>query len=149
MALQPSVGPWPLFQFLNLYTVGRTPWTVDEPVARTTQTENKRTQTPMPRVGFEPMVQVFVRAKTVHATVIGRTLHASLVLSFSLSLYQRVSVLSLLLSLNLHLRDVRCSKCSKILIPRGLPATDPHTIATATWDRDTSWWLRDHLTWVM
>jgi hypothetical protein len=38
-------GPWPLFQFLNLYTVGRTPWTGDQPVARplpthrTTQTE--------------------------------------------------------------------------------------------------------------
>jgi hypothetical protein len=27
-------GPWPLFQFLNLYTVGRTPWTVDQPIAR-------------------------------------------------------------------------------------------------------------------
>jgi hypothetical protein len=23
-AIQPSVGPWPLFQFLTLYTVGRT-----------------------------------------------------------------------------------------------------------------------------
>jgi hypothetical protein len=47
------------FQFLNLYTVGRTPWTGDQPVARalpthrTTQTQNKRTQTSMPRVGFE------------------------------------------------------------------------------------------------
>jgi hypothetical protein len=27
-------GPWPLFQFLNLYTVGRTPWMRDHPVAR-------------------------------------------------------------------------------------------------------------------
>jgi hypothetical protein len=42
-------GPWPLFQFLNLYTVGRTPWPGDQPVARplpthrTTQTQNKRT----------------------------------------------------------------------------------------------------------
>jgi hypothetical protein len=26
-------GPWPLFQFLNPYTVGRTPWTGDQPVA--------------------------------------------------------------------------------------------------------------------
>jgi hypothetical protein len=24
-------GPWPLFQFLNLYTDGRTPWTGDQP----------------------------------------------------------------------------------------------------------------------
>jgi hypothetical protein len=54
MALQPFVGPWPLFSFLILYTVGRTPWTGDQPVARplpihrTTQTQNKRTQTSMP-----------------------------------------------------------------------------------------------------
>jgi hypothetical protein len=66
-------GPWPLFQFLHQYTVGRTPWAGDQPVSRpilthrTTQTENKRTQTSMPRVGFEPMTTVFQRAKTVHA----------------------------------------------------------------------------------
>jgi hypothetical protein len=42
-------APWPLFQFLNLYTVGRTPWTGDQPVARplpthrTTQTEQTHT----------------------------------------------------------------------------------------------------------
>jgi hypothetical protein len=77
MALQPL---WTLaaFQFLNLYTVGRTPWTGDQPVARllpthrTIQIQNKRT----PRVGFEPMIQMFERAKTVHildraGTVIG------------------------------------------------------------------------------
>jgi hypothetical protein len=34
MALQPFVGPWPLFGFLILYTVGRTRWTGDQPVAR-------------------------------------------------------------------------------------------------------------------
>jgi hypothetical protein len=40
-------GPWPLFQFPNLHTVGRTPWTSDQPVVRpllihrTTQTQNK------------------------------------------------------------------------------------------------------------
>jgi hypothetical protein len=56
-----------------LYTVGRTPWTGDQPVARqqpthrTTQTQNKRTQTSMPRVGFELTIPVFERAKTVHA----------------------------------------------------------------------------------
>jgi hypothetical protein len=42
------------FSFLIIYTVGRTPWTGDQPVARpllthrTTQTQNKRTQTSMP-----------------------------------------------------------------------------------------------------
>jgi hypothetical protein len=35
MALQPVVGPWPLLQFRNLFhTVGRTPWTSDQPVAK-------------------------------------------------------------------------------------------------------------------
>jgi hypothetical protein len=47
-------GPWPLLQFLNLYPVGRTPWTGEQPVARplpthwTTQTQNKRIQISMP-----------------------------------------------------------------------------------------------------
>jgi hypothetical protein len=27
-------GPWPPFQFLNLYTVGRTPWTWNQPFVR-------------------------------------------------------------------------------------------------------------------
>jgi hypothetical protein len=61
------------FSFLILRTVGRTPWTGDQPVARplptrrTTETQNRRTQTSMPRVGFEPTIPVFERAKTVHA----------------------------------------------------------------------------------
>jgi hypothetical protein len=68
--------------FLVLYTVSRTPWTGDQPVARrllihrTTQTKNKRIHTSIPSVGFEPTIPVFERAKTVHAldcsaTVIG------------------------------------------------------------------------------
>jgi hypothetical protein len=68
--------------FLILYTVGRTPWTGDQPVARplpthrTTQIQNKRRQTSMPRVEFEPTIPAFERTKTVHtldraATVIG------------------------------------------------------------------------------
>jgi hypothetical protein len=70
------------FSFLILYTAGRTRWTGDQLVARPllphrkTQTENKRTQTSMPSVGFELTIPVFKRAKTVHdldcaATVIG------------------------------------------------------------------------------
>jgi hypothetical protein len=44
-ALQPFVGPCPLFQFLDpIYTVGRTPWTGDQPVARTLPT-HRTTQT--------------------------------------------------------------------------------------------------------
>jgi hypothetical protein len=69
MVLQPFVGPWPLLQFRNLiYTVGRTPWTSDQPVARPlptnrrTQTQNKRTQTSMPSVGLEHTIPAFERA---------------------------------------------------------------------------------------
>jgi hypothetical protein len=46
----PLLGLGRFFRFLILYTVGRTPWTVDQPVARplpthrTTHTQNKRTQ---------------------------------------------------------------------------------------------------------
>jgi hypothetical protein len=36
------------------------------PTYRTTQTQNKRTQTSMPGVGFEPTIAVFERANTVH-----------------------------------------------------------------------------------
>jgi hypothetical protein len=59
-------------RFLIQYTVGRTPWTGNELVARlvptnrATQTQNKRTQTFMPQVGFEPTVPVLERVKRVH-----------------------------------------------------------------------------------
>jgi hypothetical protein len=62
-----------LFSFLILHTVGRTPRTGDEPVPRQLPThtgqykQNKRTQTSAPRVGFEPTIPVFERAKTVHS----------------------------------------------------------------------------------
>jgi hypothetical protein len=71
------------FSFLILHTVGRTPWTDDQPVSRpqlthrTAQTQNERTHTSMPLVGFEPTISELERAKKVHAldretTVIGR-----------------------------------------------------------------------------
>jgi hypothetical protein len=90
MSLQPFVGLWPLLQFRNLfYTDDKTNWTSDQPVARqlpthrTTQTENKRTQTSMPGVGFEPTIPASEQAKTVHASdraaaVIGLICHTSI-----------------------------------------------------------------------
>jgi hypothetical protein len=45
-------GSWPLFQFLDLFTIGRTPWTSDQlvtrslPIHRATQTQNKHIYTP-------------------------------------------------------------------------------------------------------
>jgi hypothetical protein len=68
------LDPVLFFSFLIFYTVGRTPRTGDQPVSkslsthRTTQTQNKRTQTSMPRVGFEPTIPAFERVKTVHST---------------------------------------------------------------------------------
>jgi hypothetical protein len=78
-----SVKRFLSLQFPNPMTVGKTPLTGDQPVARplpthrTTQTQNKRRQTSMPWVGLEPTIPVFERAKTVHdldrtATVTGR-----------------------------------------------------------------------------
>jgi hypothetical protein len=70
----PLLGHGRCFSFVILYTVGRTPWTGDQPVARplpthrTAQAQNKRTQTSMPRVEFEPTIPVFERTKTVHAS---------------------------------------------------------------------------------
>jgi hypothetical protein len=69
----PLLGLGRYFSFFILYTVGRTPWTGDHPVTRplpthrTAQTQNKRTQTSMPWVGFEPRIPSFERAKAVHA----------------------------------------------------------------------------------
>jgi hypothetical protein len=71
--------------FLILYTVGRTPWTGDQPVARPLpkhripQTQNKRTQTYMPPVGFEPTITVLERAKTVLALDLAATRSTSAV----------------------------------------------------------------------
>jgi hypothetical protein len=74
MALPAHSGPRPLIQFRNhFFTDGRTPWTSDQPVARllpkhrTSQTQNKRTQSSMPLVGFEPTIPASEWAKTVHA----------------------------------------------------------------------------------
>jgi hypothetical protein len=103
-------GPWPLFQLLNLYTVGRTPWTGDQPVAKplpthtTTQTHNKRTQTYMPRVGFEPTIPAFVQEKTVHAldravTVIG-TFENHQIIHFHHTTGNKITILEI--SLNTH-----------------------------------------------
>jgi hypothetical protein len=69
-------------QFLNPKTVGRTPWMVDQPVARPLpiQTQNKHRQTFIPWVGFESTIPAFELAKTFHAldraaTVIGLLTH--------------------------------------------------------------------------
>jgi hypothetical protein len=59
------------------YTVDRTPWTGDQPVANPLPTQiPAQTQTSMPEVGFEPTILVFEQAKIIHAlnraaTVIG------------------------------------------------------------------------------
>jgi hypothetical protein len=46
---------------------GRSPRRKAATYTQNNTTQNKRTQTPMSRVGFEPTIQMFERAKTVHA----------------------------------------------------------------------------------
>jgi hypothetical protein len=64
-------SPLDLGAFLSsliLYTVGRIPWTGDQPVARPLPPHiTTQTQTSMPQVGFEPAIPVFERTKTVDA----------------------------------------------------------------------------------
>jgi hypothetical protein len=60
------------FILLTFYTIGRTPWTNDQPIAkplpthRTAQTQNNCPKNSMSIVGFEPTIPVFERAKAVH-----------------------------------------------------------------------------------
>jgi hypothetical protein len=71
MVLQLLLDLGRFFSFLIFYTGGRTSLTGDKPVARQlaahrkAKTKNKHTQTSMPQVGFEPMIPVFERAKSV------------------------------------------------------------------------------------
>jgi hypothetical protein len=65
-----SVNRFVSLQFLNPKTVGGSPWTWDQPIARPLpiQIQNKHRQTSMPWVGFEPTIPPFERAKNVHAS---------------------------------------------------------------------------------
>jgi hypothetical protein len=80
-ALQLFVRPGPFYSFLNFYSqwdslVGNKLVARPLPTHKTAQTQNKRTKTSMPQVGFEPTIPLFERTKTVYAldcaaTVIG------------------------------------------------------------------------------
>jgi hypothetical protein len=69
-------------QFLNPKTVGRTPWTGNQPVARQLPTQDnintEQTQTDIHALsGIQPTIPAFEQTKTVHvldhmATVIGK-----------------------------------------------------------------------------
>jgi hypothetical protein len=73
MTAQPSVGPWPLFQFLDrIHSLqasldGGSTRRKAATYTQSNTTQNKCTQTSMPRVRFETTIPVFERAKTVHA----------------------------------------------------------------------------------
>jgi hypothetical protein len=57
------------FSFYILYTVSRTPWMGDEPVARPLPTHRIETHRhPCLEVLFEPSTTVFESVKTVHAS---------------------------------------------------------------------------------
>jgi hypothetical protein len=93
MTLPPFVGSWPLFRFLNLFTqsvgpLGRGMSLSQGRYMHTGQHKhNKRTQTSMPQVEFEPTIPVFERAKTVHVldhatNVIGFPRHSIYIYDF-------------------------------------------------------------------
>jgi hypothetical protein len=65
------------FSFLIFYTVSRTPWTGDQPVARPLPA-HRTAETSMPRLGFEPTIPVFERAKTGHDLDRAATVTASI-----------------------------------------------------------------------
>jgi hypothetical protein len=68
MALQLFAGPWPLFQFLDLFTQSVGPLRKAATcIHHKDKQNNKRTETPVPQVGFQPTIPVFKRAKAVHA----------------------------------------------------------------------------------
>jgi hypothetical protein len=75
--LQPFVGPWPFFIFsIHTQSVGLLGRGISPPTHRTTQTQNKQTQTSIHRADFELTTPVFERAKVIDAldraaTVIG------------------------------------------------------------------------------
>jgi hypothetical protein len=79
MALQPYLGPWPPFYFLNLYTVGLLGRGISPSQGRYLHTEqhkhrSKADMHPCLELGFEPMIPVFERANTVHASDSAATL---------------------------------------------------------------------------
>jgi hypothetical protein len=91
-ALQPFLGPWPLFQFLDVFTRTVSLWTSDHLVARllptnkTAYTKHKHIQTSLPQVGFEPTTPVFEPAKSVHASDRAATVIGYFVITLSKSI---------------------------------------------------------------
>jgi hypothetical protein len=90
MALQPFDLGHP-FSFLILYTVGRTHWTL--PTHRTTQAQNKRTQTSMPRVGFEPTTSAFEQTKTIYALDCPATVIGLILVRYSENIKKNINIL--------------------------------------------------------
>jgi hypothetical protein len=73
MALKTFVGPWPILQYRNLFTeaVGLLGRAISQShgryLSKGQHKQNKRTQTSMSQVGFEPTIPAFELAKTVLA----------------------------------------------------------------------------------
>jgi hypothetical protein len=68
--------PWSSTQSVGFLGRGITPSRRQLPAHGTVQTKNKRTQTSIPQVVFEPTTPLFKRSKTVHARVCAATLIA-------------------------------------------------------------------------
>jgi hypothetical protein len=84
MALQPFVGPWPLFQFFDLIHSRQNSLDGGSALRKaSTYTQNKGTQTPIPQMGFEPTIPASEQAKIFH--VLGRA--ATVIDSFTYTAY--------------------------------------------------------------
>jgi hypothetical protein len=74
----PLLGLGRFFSFVILHIVDRTPWTGESARRKAAiYTQNKRTQTSMRRVGFEPTTAVFERAATAIGLVYDRGINVA------------------------------------------------------------------------
>jgi hypothetical protein len=105
--------------------VTRTPWTGDQPITRplpacrTTQQQNKRTQTSVPQVGFEPTIPVFERAKTFYALDRAVTIGGGDFTFSNSALGLHTSLKTQFRSQNKHLSNDRCKINEKCVLKSG------------------------------
>jgi hypothetical protein len=133
MSLQPFVAPWQLCQFLDLLHSQYESLDGDQAVARplpthrTAQTDNKRTQTSMPQVRFEPTITVFDPAKTVHALERAATMIGPQIFSRSVNVLLRIN----------RIRTSSIVRCLKTAIE--------HNVSETGFVSIFRWWGERHL----
>jgi hypothetical protein len=103
-----SARPFVSLQFLNPNTVGRTPWTGDQPDSRPLPTH----QISIPCVRFEPTIRAFERAKTVRALDLAVTVIDIYTYHYTLNnLFQSHFVFKMLPDRHVYCETVRKKSC--------------------------------------